>query len=841
MLENEFLRLAVSGYSFAVTHKHSGREARLDWPCVAIHTDGGVLCPEAYDDVQEGDGAAELTAYCGSVQLTTIVTLRPGEHWLRIAHELRTSEGEPETPDFVTLFRQGDLPVEPVGYHAEHAYRMVRDTGVLEGEETGAGQVPGCGYPVYAADAFLGIEHPAAFTLQRDRGVECRHHPAWDESGRIACPPVVYGVPRDGESVEAAFLAYLEAVRLPRRERPLVAAVTFWTDPYRGDYEYQVSADGYRRFAEQWLDAGYTPDMVLLDAGWGDRRSLLGAKDVVGGDAGLAELKDFLAQREIELGLWMSFNGPMGIDPDWAADQGYAVGGGPAAAYTQGKYVVLLDRRFEADLTARMCELVRKADVRFLKFDWDNDCASNETFQARLPTPNHVREASTDATIRLFAALREAKPGLGFRYGWWPSPWWLMHASHLWLAESGDCEGVALPSLTQRDRVTTHRDAMYYQTLVAQHTPVPLDVIDNHELPKGPRNPFDDPPDAWANNAVLLALRGTTYVPFCICPESLTAAQAGALRRALEFMHAHTHILAHGTSAMVGGNPALGEVYGYLHASDAEALLVVRNPAVEPVTHAPALADTLPFAPRSAILAYPYFKALDPQAPRIDLLCHDVAVLYLSSEAVALEPPVAGLPFLLDEIDGRLVASIPAGEEAGDAFGVEAPAFNRYGKLSLVQKAEERDGGHTVLKGELRVSPRCEQPRLLAKVSAADDVLDRVRVTVGQSRYFGSAGGHAVPVTRIFRKEGLGHGLSRNMEPEPTRGCDYYIAPLPCGGDVKFVLEIDAEPDDAYTLAVFAMVHRGRSRKAVECSPPSFLKALLPAHPLGFGEYLRIV
>ena len=841
MIENEFLRLDVDAASLTVTNKRTNNQPHLEWPCVAVHAGGDVLCPETYDDVQEGNGTVELTAYCGPLELTTTITLRPGEHWFRIAHELHTSDAAPATPDWVTLFRQPQMPVDPVGYHVQHAYRMVADSADQEGEETGAGQVPGCGYPVYAADAFLGVEHPAAFTLQCDEGVECRHHPAWSDDGVIACPPVVYGVPRDDESVEAAFLAYLEAIRLPRRTRPLVAAVTFWTDPYRGDYEYQVSADGYRRFANEWLEAGYTPDMVLLDAGWGDRKSVLGAKEVVGGDAGLVELKDTFAQHGIQLGLWMSFNGPMGIDPDWAEAQGYAVGGGPAAAYTQGKYVVLLDRRFEADLTARMCELVQKADVRFLKFDWDNDCAANDSFRATFPTPNHVREASTDATIRLFAALRAAKPDMGFRYGWWPSPWWLMHASHLWLTESGDCEGVALPSLTQRDRVTTHRDAMYYQHLVAQRTPVPLDVIDNHELPKGPRNPFDDPPDAWANNAIMLALRGTTYIPFCICPESLTTAQATVLRRAFEFMNAHAHILAHGTSTMVGGNPALGQVYGYLHTTPTEALLVLRNPSVEPVTHTPDLASRLPFAPRSAVLVYPCLKALDPTAPSVDLLCHGVAVVYLSKEEVALEAPVADVPFVLDETDGAWLASIPSGEEAGDAFGTEAPPFNRYGALALEQKTEKREGGRTVVNAELRVSLRCEQPRLLVKVSAADDVLDRIRVTVGQSRYFGSAAGHAVPVTRIFRKNGLGHGLSRNMKPEPTRGCDYYMAPLTCGGDVKFVLGVDAQPDDAYTLDVFAMVYRGRSRKAVAYSPPAFLKALLPAHPLGFGEYLKIV
>ncbi|MGD9495135.1 MAG: hypothetical protein AB7Y46_02375 [Armatimonadota bacterium] len=53
--------------------------------------------------------------------------------------------------------------------------------------------------------------------------------------------------------------------------------------------------------------------------------------------------------------------------------------------------------------------------------------------------------------------MPEANPRLITRNGWWPSPWWLQWADHVWLTTSGDCEYAAPPSRTQRDRDNTHR------------------------------------------------------------------------------------------------------------------------------------------------------------------------------------------------------------------------------------------------------------------------------------------------------------------------------------------------------------------------------------------------
>jgi hypothetical protein len=181
-----------------------------------------------------------------------------------------------------------------------------------EGEETSFGTMPGCGYPVYVDDWFVAMEHPAAFTTVTDGCLQAYHHPTWRD-GQLATVPVIYGAASSPQTVRAALDAYIRTIRLPRLNQFLVSLCTFWSDPYLGSMEYAVSLDGYRQYLRAMLELGIVPDVLTLDAGWNDRRSILHFKHDPD-DAALCGLAEEVRALGLDLSLWISRNGPMGYD-----------------------------------------------------------------------------------------------------------------------------------------------------------------------------------------------------------------------------------------------------------------------------------------------------------------------------------------------------------------------------------------------------------------------------------------------------------------------------------------------------------------------------------------------
>ena len=111
---------------------------------------------------------------------------------------------------------------------------------------------------------------------------------------------------------------------------------------------------------------------------------------------------------------------------------------------------------------------------------------------------------------------------------------------------------------------------------------VPLSSFDNHEFPNSIRNTFADT-DGAANYALLVA--GSTYFSWTVQPESLTPYQADVMKQAIAFARAHAKHLFVRAGRMFGGNPGLGEIYGFIQPGEKESWCVLRNPAPMPQTY----------------------------------------------------------------------------------------------------------------------------------------------------------------------------------------------------------------------------------------------------------------
>ena len=459
--------------------------------------------------------------------------------------------------------------------------------------EEGIGTLPPCGYPVFGERFFAGIEHPMGINQVIRRHLVMLHHPQW-KGDQLESHSMVIGFVRPKETLQAVFQRYLQSIRIPPPARAIVEVCTFWTDPHEernGQMEYRIHAKGYLRLAEEWVGRvlGGRKGLVtqlLLDAGWYLPHSLFRPKRSLAGkkDSGLAELGRRLNRWGVDLGLWWTWNGPMGVNADYARRRGFRVsakGSGGAYGDNGGEthYMCLTDPKWEAAIGQRIEEVIDHTPVAFFKVDWDNEGIEDPTL---VPSKFYLREqtweANTEVMIRLYRRALARRPGVGIRGGWWLSPWWMRHVSVTHLPNSGDSESADVPGLTQRDGIITSRDTVIYHHMVTCRTPVPWDALNHHEFSAAPRNTVNDTDESWLHNLMMWVLRGSHYLQIYMPPYGVHGWRAWSLREMLAWFRQHEDLLWKSPMRMLGGDPGDGKVYGYLHDDSRRQLMVFRNP-----------------------------------------------------------------------------------------------------------------------------------------------------------------------------------------------------------------------------------------------------------------------
>lgn len=841
----------------------SGSERTLRWPAFCLGLGEQVITSrhcEAEEPAPAEDTLRLVYRHKPS-GLEIAVTYSLWEGGFRKALEI-TGEAQP-TPHrvYVDLQPVADEEVTVVGFEA----RTAADYAEQDGEEASGGVIPGCGYPLFIGDWFVGMEHAGAFTVHAGENLEAYHHPTWQDT-RLASVPVIWGAASAPETVRAALDEYTKTIRLPRLDNFLVSLCTFWSDPYIGSMEYEVSVEGYRRYLKAMLDLGVVPEVLTLDAGWNDRRSVLHFKHDPD-DAQLQALAEEVRALGVDLSLWMARNGPMGFDPDWAKTEGYAVGGGLASHYSGDNYLVMLDRHWEKDLGDRLIELIGIIGVRHFKIDWDNECATNARFAGIYPTPEHVREETLNSWARLMGRMRTQSERVATRDGWWPSPWLLPHGTHLFLPNSGDCEYSAGPAKTQRDRSLNHRDAIYYKVFVTDQSPVPLDVIDNHEFAQAPRNPVQGEERTWLDNLVLEFTRGTSYIPLLLCPEGLTDAQGAQLRAVLTWARAHARELLVDGARMVLGDPGAGEVYGFLHpvcsstptaaagagspshsedpADETEgkpppaagAWLVLRNPSPQPQPAHLELTQWLGYEPAAVWQVYPYWEKLS--GDRL-LVGHEVALLRVFREDPGELSPLPGEPFLVREQNGEYQYLFPGNTTLSEQIGPSVAPLMQLPELAATSLVETSEPGSVTRRWYVTIPHRMAEPELLLTLRGPQAVLDQAVLECSTSRYEGGAHEHFLTVQRLGRKRNHGYGTKRYLEPLGERTRDDYLFTLPSGGRVSVCVELTGEGVEALQWEAWLTGFEAPARQIMHLDHSPLPGPGLPPHAHGFSRALRL-
>ena len=827
-ITDRFFSLCLGDGTVALTRCATGETLQLVWPAVRVSIDGKEVRPRRPRGVPTATEDSISQGFSADGLEITVTLQLSGRQWVSKRVNIVAEKTLP-TPDFVEVEQQ-ILPADELricGYRP-----TTPTTGAASDEEaSGSGGGESYGYPLIGKRFFLGLEHPAGFSRLSGDTVSLRHHPVWAGT-RLEHVNAVFGW---SDNARETFADYLDAVRLPALPKPLVAFGTFWSDPYLGDNEYQVSLEAFRAFFRAFQKLGLRPDVFTLDAGWQERRSVFQAKKDVGGDAGLEDLRRLAERGGSGLSLWVSHNGPLGIDPEYMQQQLFEVGGGVASTYCGDGYGVMMDREFEAALAERFCELARTVGAKHFKIDWDNECATNASFDDVCPTRNHVREASLNAFSRIAREMRQAAPGVVTRNGWWPSPWWLCQVSHIWLSDSADSDYAALPSKTQRDGAATHRDVMYYNVLRRDKTPVPLDCFDNHEFPDAPRNPFPASPATWADITWLAFMRGSTYVACTLMPESLHDWQVESLKQIMQFCRCHAKSIFVARGRMVLGHPGRGEVYGFLHPGKGESWCVLRNPSPIPQTIHFDPTELAEHRVESVNQFYPFFEELAPAAG-LTLLAHEVRIMILSSKHERLPCKQA---FTVTREQGGFAYRFPASAEVTANVQPMVHPIQRIPAMQCLWAARTpHEGGH-VYQWFVAVPFRTCETELQIRLKG--DGADRVRLKAFSSRYQGAASGYALPITTITAGN-PGYGERKNLDSQAPSGDIYRSIRVADGGQFNVALILEGMPDDGILLSVWLAGFQAPSRNAShrKRAPGRFAKCLPYQHPLGFGSALEL-
>jgi hypothetical protein len=841
-MENKYLKISCNKESLQIIDNSSLEEVIIPWNTVFVQYGEQVVTP-VITEINDAKNSIVVKGGIDTLSSETVIILREGEQWCSIQTTLSDATTI-TTPDVVQLAASDSLVFEKVGYQSENAYReglANADLDAQAGEEASNGFIPGCGYPIFSPNVFVGIAHVAGFTLIRDKGFYCHHYQTWEE-GVMKLPPVVVGVKGGFPSIKKSFLNYIDNISIPKQQNPILCCCTFWTDPYIGDCEYKVNVPHYQRYIKQFLELGIKPDMLMLDAGWNDRQSIFQAKEDIGRDAGLKLLSDSLAKKDIKFALWSSINGNMGISYEWAEKEGYPVGTGFGAAYSfPNQFVVLLEnRRFEKEMIARYNELVETVDCKFFKIDWDCETATNKSFSERYPTPHHVRVATIDAFNRIHSGVMKKHPETLMRNGWWPSPWWLKDVTFTWLAHSGDCEYSQLPSLTQRDRETTHRDTMYYYIFKQDNTPLPFDSMDNHEIIKAFRNPFAETFESWCNSAMMLHMRGTIYLSVMINAATMKQEEATFFNEARAFVDQYAHILFNKSAQFIGGNPGLGEVYGFLHQTDDESIVILRNPSVEPIEVDLEFCRTeVDFSIDQTVGLYPYCSDISDKNS-IELLTHQTVVLYFKKERDSIPKELRGTSFIIGETGAVYLA---AGLEKDDSFGTIQEEFVMTRNISIESLGETKDGDCVVKYLKVMIPDKMDNPMALFKLEGASlEQLKEINIELYHDRYPKTGDGHAIAMTTVATKKQEGYGAMRNQGDRKLEQIQYRTAPIPTGGEFYLNIEIQDKQSLAdLKVTMYVEGLRGKSRLSKVLTLPEVFKHIPKTHNGGKGEFASIV
>jgi len=320
-------------------------------------------------------------------------------------------------------------------------------------------------------------------------------------------------------------------------------------------------------------------DAFVLDDGWDtyDSDWVLRSSTF---PHGLAPIVDSLKVLGTTLGMWFGPTGGYSFRMrriNWMKAHGYeTVGSTP-----NDEMMDIAGPRYSRLLRRRTSSFDRQG-VGYFK--WDGIQFSSSEPGNGHPVGYHSRRAALEKVIAMCRAVRAVNPEtyLNITSGTWLSPWWLKYANQIWM--QGEDYGYAdVPSINARDAAVTYKDYVLYDDLHNQDVWFPVSNMMTHGIIKGDLANLggqDDPLDRFTDDAVLYFGRGVSMYEMYISPDLLNPGEWNALSSTLNWARDRFKVME--KTYMIGGDPTLGQAYGYVHFLGDSGIIAIRNPVMLP-------------------------------------------------------------------------------------------------------------------------------------------------------------------------------------------------------------------------------------------------------------------
>lgn len=425
------------------------------------------------------------------------------------------------------------------------------------------------GSPLLGGEFFLFCEHPMAQSLD--------HH------GRLRQVTPLFSLPEEVPALNRSaaigiltagqkrrgFQAYVEM----ERPRPYAVFVNYnsWWDIAWGDRKMNEAQclDVIRLFGEELIRKRKgTIDAFVFDDGWDDNRTLWQFHS--GFPNGFTPLRELARGYDSGIGTWLS---PFG---------GYGQARKERLAYGEKEGFEINDRgfslagpRYYARFRDVCMRMLKEYDIRYFKFDGIAEGSEVKGASRRFGP-------DIEALLYLAQQLRAEKPSvfLSMTTGTWPSPAWLFFGDSVW---RGGHDWAAHGEGPVRQQWITYRDMEVYRRIVRRAPLYPLNSLMTVTVCFGQlgtalrmgREPEDLIDEIW-----MAASSGTQNFELYLTPGLMTETTWNALADALHWVRENQPVLV--DVHWYGGDPGLGEVYGYAAWTAQKGILALRNPAGRP-------------------------------------------------------------------------------------------------------------------------------------------------------------------------------------------------------------------------------------------------------------------
>lgn len=446
---------------------------------------------------------------------------------------------------------------------------IIQDLVFLDGIISKARQIGQVDGSVVVCDnIFLAVEHPLAKnTVAQDSHVRCSL-PRGNvlKSGQTWKCTSVMGVVPPGQ-LRRGFLYYIEQ-RRAHPYRPFLHYNSWYhlnigrPDNHMTEAECLDTIEHFGR--ELIAKRKVKMDAFVWDDGWDDFNSLWGFhKDF---PDGFERLKKAGAKYKAAQGVWMSpwggYGGPKSKRITYGKSKGYE---------TNRNGFSMAGKKYRKAFLDACLLMMRQNGVVFFKFDGMG--AGGGT-----GAQNELAD-DVDAVLNLTGTLRNEIPELfiSATVGTWASPFWTLYADSIW-RQGGDT-GFYGPG-NGRQKWITYRDMYCYRCIVQWGPLYPLNSLMLHGPCIGERtNPAKMSRDekSVADEFWTFFGSGTNLQELYISPNLMTDKMWDHLAAAAKWSRSNSDVLV--DTHWIGGDPGLGNIYGWASWQPHKGIIVLRNPS----------------------------------------------------------------------------------------------------------------------------------------------------------------------------------------------------------------------------------------------------------------------